>query len=224
MARRMGFKRRRRTSEEAQAAILDVAEQQLLAHGPAGLRLQEIAREIGISHPAILHHFGSREGLVKAVVERTLARIEAEVVGTLAKGTVNLETAYQTLDAVVRSLSDKGAARFMAWLILSRQGAPDPIGYGSKLRLIAELIHQRRTAEAGGVEPASFDDTLFTVLLAGLALFGAAVAGDALNASAGLPTDDASRARFLRWLSELLHNHLSPDEAAARASDSAPAG
>ncbi len=53
-----------------------------------------------------------------------------------------------------------------------------------------------------------FDDTLYTVLLAGLALFGAAVAGDAFWAGAGLSTDDVAREKFLRWLSELMHDHL----------------
>ncbi len=204
----MGFKRRRRTSEEARAAILEVAEQHLLKRGPAGLRLQEIAREIGISHPAILHHFGSREGLVQAVVERTLRRIENDVVSTLTSGDVGLDLAYQTLDNVVNSLADKGAARFMAWLMLTRDDQPDPIGYGSKLLTISQLIHERRCSEAAPGKQPMFDDTLFTVLLAGLALFGAAIAGDAFRASAGLPTDDAARERFLRWLSELLHNHL----------------
>jgi len=211
----MGFKRRRRTSEEARLAILNVAEQQLLKRGPTGLRLQEVAGEIGISHPAILHHFGSREGLVQAVVERTLRRIETDVVTTLTSGEVNADLAYQTLDRVVEALSDKGAARFMAWLILSADSGddgagsePDPIGYGSKLLLIAQMIHARRTSEAApGVVP-EFDDTLFTVLLAGLALFGASIAGDSFRASAGMPTDDESRERFLRWLSKLLHDHL----------------
>lgn len=204
----MGFKRRRRSAEEAQAAILDVAEQHLIERGPDGLRLQDIAREIGVSHPAILHHFGNRDGLVKAVVERTLHRIEADVVTTLTSGDVDLELAYQTLESVVRALADKGAARFMAWLMLSQTGAPDPIGYGSKLLTIAQMIHVRRVEQAKPGPAPSFDDTLFTVLLAGLALFGAAIAGDAFRASAGLPTDDESREKFLRWLSELLHNHL----------------
>ena len=55
-------KRIRRTAEEARRLILDAAEKRLAQQGPEGLRLQDIARDIGISHPAILHHFESREG------------------------------------------------------------------------------------------------------------------------------------------------------------------
>ena len=57
----------RRTAEETRAAILDAAERRLKASGPASIRLQDVAAEAGISHPAVLHHFGSREGLVQAV-------------------------------------------------------------------------------------------------------------------------------------------------------------
>jgi len=34
--------------------------------------LQEIAADVGVSHSTILHHFGSREALVEAVVTRAL--------------------------------------------------------------------------------------------------------------------------------------------------------
>jgi len=35
-------------------------------HGTEGLMLQDIAAAAGISHPLILHHFGSRGGLIRA--------------------------------------------------------------------------------------------------------------------------------------------------------------
>ena len=55
--------RRRRPAEETQAEILNVAQQHLLDRGPGGVRLDEIAREVGVSRQAVLHHFGNREGL-----------------------------------------------------------------------------------------------------------------------------------------------------------------
>src|SRR5690606_21428412 len=64
-------KRIRRPAEEARRLILDAAEVRLAAQGPEGIRLQDIARDVGISHPAILHHFESREGLVRALIART---------------------------------------------------------------------------------------------------------------------------------------------------------
>jgi AcrR family transcriptional regulator len=41
-----------------------------------GLRLQDIAADVGISHPAVLHHFGSREALVHAVIQRAILSLQ----------------------------------------------------------------------------------------------------------------------------------------------------
>src|SRR5688572_5204467 len=71
-AARATKKRVRRTAGAAREAILDAAEKRLAEGGPAGLRIQEIARDVGISHPTLLHHFGSRAALVEAVVDRAL--------------------------------------------------------------------------------------------------------------------------------------------------------
>src|SRR5271165_6132693 len=87
--------RRRRTGEDARTAILDAAEQRLVASGPAGIRLQEVAADVGLSHPTVLHHFGSREGLVEAVVARALDSLHAgllQAVRASPQGTDQLVT------------------------------------------------------------------------------------------------------------------------------------
>lgn len=75
--------RPRRSAEEARRTILDAAEHRLRDQGPAGIRLQEIASDVGLSHPAILHHFGSRECLVRAVIDRALSVLEADLLAAL---------------------------------------------------------------------------------------------------------------------------------------------
>src|SRR5688572_20963460 len=75
----------RRSADEAQRVILDAAEQRLAQVGPAGLRLQEVAADAGIAHPTILHHFGSREGLIHAVVQRALGALYTDVMGELQR-------------------------------------------------------------------------------------------------------------------------------------------
>ena len=69
----------RRTAEEARRVILDAAEKRLREGGPEALRLQEIARDVGVSHPAILHHFQSRAGLTHALAERAMTRLEEDL-------------------------------------------------------------------------------------------------------------------------------------------------
>jgi hypothetical protein len=62
-------------------ASLDAAETQRTQFGPGGLWLQSVAAELGLSHPVILHHFRSREGLIDATaphrnwVETTLGHV-----------------------------------------------------------------------------------------------------------------------------------------------------
>ena len=68
-------KRLRRTPEEARRLILETAQALIASTGPEGLRLQDIAAAAGISHPLILHHFGSREGLVRALTRAGRRRV-----------------------------------------------------------------------------------------------------------------------------------------------------
>ena len=49
----MPGKRVRLAPEEAQTRILDAAERRLAIGGPEALRLVDIAKDLGISHPAI---------------------------------------------------------------------------------------------------------------------------------------------------------------------------
>jgi AcrR family transcriptional regulator len=187
---------KRRTAEEARRAILDAAEHRLGEVGPDGLRLQQIARDVGVSHPAILHHFGSREELVKAVVQRAIEGLEAETVRAFAGGTgapPSLEIIERTYDVLV----DKGYARLVAWVLLSGHR----IEPSNRLRIVAEVAHARRKA-GGGTAP--FEDTLFRALLVALVTFGEAVAGPAMRASAGLDDDPASARRFREWLASVV--------------------
>src|ERR1700734_2003894 len=92
--------RKRRTAEEARAAILDAAERLLVAGGPAGLRLQEIAADVGVSHPTVLHHFGSREGLMEAVVARALDSLHADLLTAMREAPKSVDKVSHLLDRV----------------------------------------------------------------------------------------------------------------------------
>ena len=62
--------RKRRSAEEARREILEAAHALLLGEGPDALKIAKIAKRARISHPLILHHFGSTEGLVQALQEK----------------------------------------------------------------------------------------------------------------------------------------------------------
>ncbi|NAZ88575.1 TetR/AcrR family transcriptional regulator [Kineococcus indalonis] len=65
--RRLRYRHRR---EE----LLQAATDHVLAHGMAQLSLRRVAESAGVSHAALLHHFGTREALVAEIVERVLDR------------------------------------------------------------------------------------------------------------------------------------------------------
>ena len=200
--------RRRRSADEARREILDAAERHLRSVGPDALRLQDLARDIGISHPAILHHFGSREALIEAVVRRAFESLEAELVREFRAPEVGPVETSELLDRVFRTLGDRGFARLLAWLVLSERTPAEDEGDPDRLLfMVAQAAHAHRVLHRDGTR-VPFEDTQFSILLAALALFGDAIAGDLMRRSAGLGDDPRAGRRFRRWLAELLVEHV----------------
>jgi TetR/AcrR family transcriptional regulator len=52
--------------------ILEAARGEFAQHGFGGARLQDIAARAQLSHPTLLYHFGSKEGLYSAVIEEAV--------------------------------------------------------------------------------------------------------------------------------------------------------
>src|SRR5262245_66530593 len=98
----------RRTPEEARRQILDAAERLLAAGGPEAIRLQDIARDVGISHPAILHHFGSRDGLTRALGERAVQRLTDDLLALLRERTSTEGSGREILERALATLGDTG--------------------------------------------------------------------------------------------------------------------
>src|SRR3977135_2489896 len=105
-------KRLRRPPEEARRLILDTAQDLIARSGPEGLRLQEIAAAAGISHPLILHHFGSREGLVVALGKRAVDELRDKLIPAMGAAESSLD---QEFDQVFDAYRD-GLAQRLAWL------------------------------------------------------------------------------------------------------------
>jgi AcrR family transcriptional regulator len=196
-------KRRRRSAEEARAAILDAAEKRLVAAGPQGIRLQEVAADVGVSHPTVLHHFGSREKLVEAVVARAIDSLHEGLLLAVREAPGHPDRVRAMLDSVSRTLVAQGHGRAFMWLTLAGDG---PNVEELRVRAIAEIVHEqrreRRAQKKKSMPP--FEDTYFTILLPALALLAEAVIAPNLD-----PQDEAlSPERFRTWLAGLIHDHL----------------
>ena len=68
------------------AHALETAAMQLLAEKPAQeISLREVARAANVSHNAPYHHFADRNGLLKAIAERSMADLLALVRKAIAE-------------------------------------------------------------------------------------------------------------------------------------------
>src|SRR6516165_10710950 len=97
-------KRVRRTPDEAQGVIART--------GPEGLRLHDIAAAAGVSHPLILHHFGSRAGLVRALTREATAELRDKLVNAMTEPDYSAEAQLDRVFDAFRS----GLGRRLAWL------------------------------------------------------------------------------------------------------------
>jgi AcrR family transcriptional regulator len=188
--------RRRRPAAETRAAILDAAQIRLRADGPGALRLDDVAGDVGISRQAVLHHFGSREGLMRAVVEQAWTGLFTDLAGLAGAGELQAGEFVELVDDVARR---RGNARLGAWLLLSGQGLPDE-------------VFEARVSGLVGVagEAGEGDDAGYALLAAGAALFGDAIFGDRLRQVLGLPDGEDERAAFRAWLANRLGGGAAP--------------
>jgi AcrR family transcriptional regulator len=198
--------RRRLDSATAQALILDATERRLIAMGPAGIRLQEVAADAGVSHPTVLHHFGSRELLVKAVISRSLGAINEALIEAIRASSGDEEQLEAMLENVAVSLGKSGHGRVIMWLALEGHRID---GADVHLGDVVDATHALRLSrfEKGKKKPTRID-TAHTVVLAALALVGGSVIGSTMLENAGVGGDASAETRFRKWLSHLLLGHF----------------
>ena len=193
-------KRIRRTPEEARRLILDAAQARLARTGPEGLRLQDIAADAGISHPSILHHFGSREGLVRALTQQAVEDLKQTLVSAL---TSSASASTEALLEQTFNAFRNGLAQRLAWLVtVDPEGSHG--GHAQVLRQIVDVAHARRVANAPPGTHLPREDTEAQVHLVATAAFGDAMYGAQLRRSAGQEPSPAADQRFRAWLAALI--------------------
>jgi AcrR family transcriptional regulator len=194
--------RRRRSAAETRSVILEAAERRLLGGGPEAIRLQEIAADAGISHPAILHHFGSREGLVEAMVLRGITNLQAQFLeGWPSAKEPDIEG---VLDRFYEVASRRGIARMLAWLILSGQG--NRTMTPGVFKPAAERMHAGRVRRALNQRRRSpeLEETLFAATLLFILVLGDSLFGPSVRRAIGLGSGADSTRRYRRWLSKVV--------------------
>jgi AcrR family transcriptional regulator len=196
-------KRVRRTPEEARRLILEAAQAAIARTGPEGLRLHDIAAAAGVSHPLILHHFGSRAGLVRALTRSAAAELRDKLIAPMTEPEYSIEA---QLDRVYDAFRN-GLGQRLAWL-----ATVDPNGdeSGSTMiqREIAEHLHARRVAAAPPGAAMVLEDSQFVAHLIATAALGDAIYGAQFRRSAGLAEGLETDTRFRAWFAALIRARM----------------
>ena len=79
--------------------ILEAARGEFAQHGFGGARLQDIAARAQLSHPTLLYHFGSKEGLYAAVIEQAMQDWAAMTSLAIADGKSGFDRVASLIDA-----------------------------------------------------------------------------------------------------------------------------
>ncbi len=181
--------------------ILDAAEASMARSGPAGIRLQEVAEAAGVSHPTILHHFESREGLIRALNERALAELKTVLTEVMEAGSTSVDGVRATFAAY-----RQGFAQRVLWMLQTQaQGAargPDLFDH------MVDALHATRLQFAAPGVALDRADSEAIVHLITISAMGDALIGARLRRG-GTPEEERARGeRFERWLGDLLDRHI----------------
>ncbi len=170
--------------------------------GPAGLRLQEVARAAGVSHPTVLHHFGNRKGLIRALNLRAVEKLRTVLLPILTAAPKGSQDAIGLIFAAYRN----GLAERFVWL-LQEKGPVGAVGLPVYDEMVEALHAMRlRLAQPGAkIDPA---DTRAIVHLTTIAAFGDATLGERLRRAKSPAEEEAMRQRFEAWFSLLLNRHM----------------
>lgn len=101
--------------------ILDGAERVMAGRLPAEVTFEEIAEAADVSRALVYNYFNDKTGLLVALAERALARLDAEVRGSLDPGTDLVAQVEALGRAYLRHARDNGPT----WTLLARSGLLD---------------------------------------------------------------------------------------------------
>ncbi|MDR6786664.1 AcrR family transcriptional regulator [Sphingomonas sp. BE138] len=183
--------RRRLSPAASRDAALEAARVLLVEEGPQAVTLKAVAAQIGRTHANLLHHFGSADGLQRALIARMTALVVAPIRDAARRSRERKDPA-ELVDVVFDAFGANGAGALATWMILNgNQDALDPI-----LTAVHDLVEELSRDEDRPDVPIK-DETLHLVLAA----LGDALLGAPMARALGLPRDRARgimRAMLLR--------------------------
>jgi AcrR family transcriptional regulator len=132
----------RQSAAEIDYAIIDVAAGIFATHGFAHTSVQQIADAVGYSKPGLLHRFGSKEALHRAVLNEVAETVQ-EIIGHAVAHSDQPDQLTALLELIVRKALDRpGMVRMMlaAWQPGSEEPGIEAV-QAAGYRLVDALDH-----------------------------------------------------------------------------------
>src|SRR3954471_13384509 len=192
----------RRSPEESRSVILEAAAALLIEGGTHAVQVRAVAERVGMTDAGVAHHFGSREGLLVALLRHGAHRLRDSVEGAVGRWIeegVDVAGLVAGIAAVyAEGYGELAIALHAAGWRDERGGLLDPV--------VDALHHARRQA---GVTSPRKEDTRLAVAALHQALATEAVYGPAFRRSAGIgPRAASSSTRQLAWWTATLEQRL----------------
>jgi AcrR family transcriptional regulator len=174
--------RKRLSPEESRDNALEAARDLLVEFGPQAVTLKAVSARIGRTHANLLHHFGSAEGLQKALIARMAESIVATIEPVVRHARSTNRGPRDVVDLTFDAFGKGGAGALASWMILSgNEDALDPI-----LEAIHNLV-DRLAEDHDNPGVSIHEETLALVLTA----LGDALLGGPMAKALGLPRETA---------------------------------
>jgi len=172
------------------------------ARGPDSIRLVQIAAAAGVSHPTVLHHFGSREGLVQALNRRTLEDLKTAVISLMHsrqdEGADGIALTFQAYR--------NGLAQRLIWMMQADAGNPP-----NRLTIFEEIVAELHALRVRLAEPGVHveeRDTRAIIHLTAVAAFGDAIIGPRMRGADGPDQETELRTCFEHWFGSLMNGYI----------------
>ncbi|QBS38818.1 TetR/AcrR family transcriptional regulator [Nocardia sp. CS682] len=205
----------RRKPDDAKRLILEAAGKLLAAGGPAAVQVRAVAAEIGVSDAAVNHHFGTRNGLLEALLRFGGSKLKAELHTVLATWTDGPIEPAELVRALAALYADGYAELALA---LHRSGWRDA-GSGLLDEVVDRLHSQaEQHCTATGRIPPPREAIQLTIAALHQAVATDPLFGNEFRRSVGL--DASARERMLDWWTEILRATVAGTEGATARSTS----
>jgi AcrR family transcriptional regulator len=161
-----------RGAQAVQASLISAASELFASRGPSGVSVREVAAAANVNHGLVHHYFGSKDGLLRAVLDELAAEAAGEIVawdGTTtfdassatsrhsrivahllleSRNPADVQTSFPTIERLTADLRARGMSRDDAARRAALVGAL-ALGW----QLFAPFLERAAGVESGAADP-----------------------------------------------------------------------